>query len=29
MNGAFQGRNVSYGHPALFVIEIPEAERKE
>ena len=29
MNGAFQGRNESYGHPSLFVIEIPEEEREE
>ena len=27
MNGAFQGRDISYGHPSLFVIEIPEEER--
>jgi len=29
MNGAFQGREQSYGHPSLFVIEIPESERIE
>ena len=29
MNGAFQGRDVAYGHPSLYVIEIPESERRE
>ncbi|MFC1692908.1 hypothetical protein ACFL1R_05345 [Candidatus Latescibacterota bacterium] len=29
MNGAFQGRNVNYGHPSLFVIYIPEEERPD
>jgi hypothetical protein len=29
MNGEFQGRNISYGHPALFVVTIPEEERRE
>ncbi|MFC1528423.1 hypothetical protein ACFL5B_00790, partial [Candidatus Latescibacterota bacterium] len=29
MNGAFQGRDISYGHPSLFVIHIPEEERIE
>jgi len=28
MNGAFQGRNSGFGHPSLFVIEIPEEERR-
>ena len=27
MNGAFQGRDISYGHPSLFVVDIPESER--
>ena len=30
MNGAFKGRDGDgYGHPSLFVIEIPEEERRE
>jgi len=29
MNGAFQGRDVNYGHPSIYVIEIPESERIE
>ena len=29
MNGTFQGRNVTFGHPSLLVIEIPEKERIE
>lgn len=28
MNGAFQGRDKGYGHPSLFVVHIPEEERK-
>jgi len=27
MNGAFQGKGVAFGHPALLVVEIPEEER--
>jgi hypothetical protein len=27
MNGEFCGRNNSFGHPALLVVEIPEEER--
>jgi len=29
MNGAFEGRDVAFGHPSLLVIEIPEEERIE
>jgi len=29
MNGAFEGRDVPFGHPSLLVIEIPEEERME
>ncbi|MBT4484956.1 MAG: hypothetical protein HOC71_14905 [Candidatus Latescibacteria bacterium] len=29
MNGEFQGEGKSYGHPALFVVNIPEEERRE
>lgn len=29
MNGTFTGRNRSFGHPALVVVEIPESERPE
>ena len=27
MNGAFEGRDVAFGHPSLLVISIPEEER--
>jgi len=29
MNGTFEGRDKTYGHPSLIVIEIPEEERRE
>ena len=29
MNGTFAGRNRSFGHPALVVVEIPKSERRE
>ncbi|NLF84525.1 MAG: hypothetical protein GX571_00280 [Lentisphaerae bacterium] len=29
MNGTFAGRNKSFGHPALAVVEIPKSERRE
>ena len=29
VNGTFQGRGKTYGHPSLIVIEIPEAERRD
>jgi hypothetical protein len=29
MNGTFAGRNRSFGHPAICVVEIPASERRE
>jgi hypothetical protein len=29
MNGTFTGRNKSFGHPAICVVEIPKSERRE
>jgi len=29
VNGTFQGKGITYGHPSIFVVQIPEEERQE